>query len=1341
MTRMLVAIGLVAMAGCGDDPAPNQPPFVQSLSFTTAEDTPLSITIAASDPDRDVVTVSLSAPAHGSLAGSNRTYVYTPAADFSGTESITATASDGQLTATAAITITVTPVNDGPTAGADAFATAEDTPLVTARTTLLRNDTDPDSDTLEVIAVSGASHGAVALVGSDVVFTPEADFNGLAGYQYTVSDGTDAATGTVTVTVGAGNDAPIATDDTATTPEDVPLVLSVAALIGNDSDGEGQTLAVTSVGAASGGDVTLVGETITFVPTLNQHGTARFDYAVSDGAASDTGTVVVTVTPVNDAPVAVVDTATTAEDVGLTLDPGALLDNDEDVDGDPLSVIAVGGAVGGEAALIEGQIHFTPAPDRVGPASFTYTVSDGTASAEGSVAVTVTPVNDAPVAIDDTATTDEDTAVEIAASTLVDNDEDVDGDALTLTGVGGAAGGTVTRSGGTVRFTPSPNFAGLASFTYTVSDGTLDDQGFVLVTVTPRNDAPTAVEDALTVAEDSTFTLAATFLSDNDIDIDGDPLTVTAVGPASRGSVELAGGTITFTPEANFHGAAAFDYTVSDGMASATGTVAVTVTPVNDPPVAAPDTRSTAEDTVLSFAAAGLVGNDTDIDGDALTVTAVAAGDHGSVELAGGTITFTPEADFHGDTSFGYTVSDGRATATATVAVTVTPVNDAPAAVADAVTATEDTPLVLAGAALTGNDQDVDGDILTITAVTPGSGGAVSVAGGVVTFTPAPDATGPAAFSYRVSDGTTTDVGAVTVTITPVNDAPVAVADAAITAEDTALVIATATLTANDQDVDGDPLVVTAITAAGGGTVELRGDGTIAFTPTPDTSGPAAFSYTVSDGTLTSTAAVAITVTPVNDAPVALDRAASTMEELPVSITLMATDAESDSLTFAIATPPAHGALSGDGATRLYTPEPGFTGIDTFTYTASDASDTSAPATVTIEVHANPLCGDGDLDAGEDCDDGNRADQDGCSRACENEVCGDGAVQYALGEQCDDDNAADGDGCSAACQLEGGYVSTTPRRVSGALGCGLESSHTGRKVAIDGVGIIYALLRCDGAAHVVVSTDRGLTFRPPLPVGLSGIAEAAIAAGAGGVVYVAAVADGEVRLVRSEDAGLTWSPPVAVATTADTEVSLEAWASDVYVGVGKTSAVEVLRSETRGRDWASTTVAIEQVFFDLLLDDRSGELLVCADSPAFHVRRSTDRGATFDTERNPGGSQSFSDWTAGNGEVLVAGASPNVIRLDPDLASSTTIGGLPLAASSQRAISADAEGNTYLVGRSPDGSIQLRRLLAGAPAIDGDREVAASGTFPAIASLPTGDGAAIVYMVGSEVYATVQVYE
>jgi hypothetical protein len=92
MTRMLVAIGLVAMAGCGDDPAPNQPPFVQSLSFTTAEDTPLSITIAASDPDRDVVTVSLSAPAHGSLAGSNRTYVYTPAADFSGTESITATA-------------------------------------------------------------------------------------------------------------------------------------------------------------------------------------------------------------------------------------------------------------------------------------------------------------------------------------------------------------------------------------------------------------------------------------------------------------------------------------------------------------------------------------------------------------------------------------------------------------------------------------------------------------------------------------------------------------------------------------------------------------------------------------------------------------------------------------------------------------------------------------------------------------------------------------------------------------------------------------------------------------------------------------------------------------------------------------------------------------------------------------------------------------------------------------------------------------------------------------------------------------------------------------------------
>jgi cysteine-rich repeat protein len=1530
MKRMLVAVGLVAMASCGDDPEPNGAPFVQALSFTTAEDTPLPINVVVSDPDRDVVTVTLSAPGHGTLTGSDRSYLYTPAPDFHGTDSVVATASDGALGATATLTITVTPVNDGPIAGADGFATAEDTALTTATATLLRNDSDPEGDVLTVIAVGAASHGTVAVVDSTVVFTPEPDFAGAAGYQYTVADsGGLSAVGVVAVAVGAGNDPPVAVDDTATTAEDVPLRIAVADLLGNDSDGDGQTLTITAVGAAVGGTVSQDGKTITFVPALDSHGTARFDYALSDGAASDTGTVVVTVTPVNDPPVAGADVATTAEDTAVTIAAGSLLVNDDDVDVDPLTVTAVGAATGGAVSLVDGQILFTPAADFSGAASFRYTVSDGAASVDGSVAVAVTPVNDPPVATDDAVTTAEDTPLDLAVADLVDNDVDVDGDALAVTAVGDAVGGTVSRTGDTIRFVPAPGTSGVASFSYTISDGTLGDEATVAVTVTAVNDAPVAVADSATTAEDTPLVLAAAALTANDLDIEGDPLTVTAVGAPSHGTVALVGATVTFTPEADHAGAASFTYTVSDGARSDEATVAVTVTPVNDAPVAVADTRTAVEDTPLVFAAAALVGNDTDADGDSLTVVAVSTGTGGAVELAGGTITFTPAADVHGAASFSYTVSDGTLSASAVVTVEVAPANDPPIASADAVTAVEDTPLVLAAGALTGNDSDVDGDPLTVTAVTPGTGGTVAVAAGVVTFTPAADATGAASFSYRVSDGTATDVAAVSVTITPVNDAPVAVADTRTTAEDTPLVLAAASLAGNDVDVDGDALAVTAVGTATGGTVALDagtitftptadfhgaatfgytvgdgalsaaglvtvtvtpvndppvagddtvagsedtplvfaaailagndvdvdgdaltvtavgaavggavalaggtitftpaadrdvpgsftytvGDGTatdtgavtvtlaavndapvavadaaaatedvplviaaatlldndsdvdgdplavaavadptggtvalagalITFTPAADFNGAASFTYTASDGALTASATVAVTVAPVNDPPVAIARAASTMAELPVSITFMATDADSDTLEFEVITLPAHGALSGAGATRMYTPAVGFVGTDSFTYVARDVDATSAPATVTIEVHALLRCGDGDRGDGEACDDGNRVDGDGCSRGCAVEACGDGAVQLGLGEQCDDDNAADGDGCSAACQLEGGFATTEPVLVSGGLACELDSSNTGRKVAIDGVGTLYAVLRCDDAAHVVVSTDRGHTFTAPAPVGLAGIAEVAIAAGAGGVAYVAARVGDEVHVVRSEDAGQTWSAVEVVATSTDTELSIEAWADDVYVGIGKAGAVEVLRSDARGASWQRTTVAIAQVFFDLLLDDRTGDLLVCTDSPGFHVRRSRDQGATFAAEQNPAGTQSFSDWTAGNGQVVVAGAGTSAIRLgSDDLALAFPIPGLPQAASSQRAISADAEGNSYLVGRAIDGSIQLRRLRVEATVIDGDREVAPVGTYPGIASLPTSDGAAIVFAVGTEVYATVQVYD
>ena len=656
-----------------------------------------------------------------------------------------------------------------------------------------------------------------------------------------------------------------------------------------------------------------------------------------------------------------------------------------DPDGDPITFrfsTPAHGAITGAGPTVT----YTPVADFHGTDAVQATVSDGTLQATATITITVTPVNDAPVAADDTAAAAEDQPAAIAGAALTSNDTDVDGDALTVTAVSDPAHGTVALTAGTVTFTPDPDFIGAAGFTYTVSDGVATDTARVVVTVADANDPPVAVGDARTTAEDTPLAIAASSLAANDTDPEGQTLSVVAVGGEQRGTVALAGGTITFTPEADFAGAASFTYTVSDGADTAVGTVAVTVTPVPDAPVAVADARTTAEDTPLAIAASSLAANDTDADGQALTVTAVGAPIGGTVALVAGTITFTPFTNLAGSASFQYTVSDGALTATGAVAVTITPVPDAPVAAPDSATVAEDGTLTLPGAALTANDADVDGPALTVTAVALPQHGTVSVAAGVVTFVPEANYNGPASFQYTVSDGALTDTAAVAVTVTPVPDAPIAVADAISGDEDIPLTLAAGVLAANDVDPDGQVVMVTAVGGAQHGTVALAA-GAITFTPEPNFAGAASFQYTASDGALTATGTVTVTLAPVNDAPVAIAQMVGTDENAAVVITLTATDLDSASVTFATA-PPGQGALGPIApagplaATVTYTPPPDVDGTATFTFTASDGSDTSAPATVTVAIANVPRCNDGTVDAGEGCDDQGNGAGDGCSPTC-----------------------------------------------------------------------------------------------------------------------------------------------------------------------------------------------------------------------------------------------------------------------------------------------------------------------------------------------------------------------
>lgn len=388
-------IATMLLVGCGDDAPSDAPPVISSaLDLATAEDTAATLVIDASDPDGLAVTVAITTPpTHGTATISGKALHYVPAADFHGSDETRITVSDGARSTEALVTIVVSAVNDAPVGGPDSYATLEDTVLVVPATAVLANDTDPDHDSLTVMAVGGASGGTVSLAGGNIAFTPSPNTSGAASFTYTVTDGTLSATANVAVAVGAVNDAPVATDDTATVREDSSLSLSTTLLVFNDSDDDGQTLMVTGVANATGGTAVLGVGLVAFTPALDFNGIAGFDYTVTDGAATDVGHVTITVTPAEDPPVAVDDVASTPIGTPLVLPAATLLANDTDPDpGDVKTVALVQNPQHGTLSLNAGTVTFTPDPGYVGPASFEYFVSDGMLDDLGLVQVTVTPI-------------------------------------------------------------------------------------------------------------------------------------------------------------------------------------------------------------------------------------------------------------------------------------------------------------------------------------------------------------------------------------------------------------------------------------------------------------------------------------------------------------------------------------------------------------------------------------------------------------------------------------------------------------------------------------------------------------------------------------------------------------------------------------------------------------------------------------------------------------------------------------------------------------------------------------------------------------------------------------
>ena len=529
----------------------NNAPVAADDAYLAIEDVELNVAASAgvlandTDADGNDLTAKLvTSTTHGTLDfHADGRFTYTPNLNYNGPDSFTYRASDapGSESNLATVQLTVNAVNDAPVGTVPgAQSTNEDTSLVLAGATRL-NVADVDATSLTVnlsvtagtltlsgiaglsfSAGDGTADGAMIFSGTiasiqtalaAVTFNPAINSTAAATLTLTLSDNGQTGAGgaltdtdNLTISINAVNDAPVAVNDAYMTDEDTVLTVLVPGVLANDADVDLDALtAVVATGPANGTLVLNADGSFTYTPNLNYNGPDSFTYRASDapGSESNLATVQLTVNAVNDAPVATNDAYATDEDTVLTVSVPGVLENDADVDSAAFTaVLATGPAHGALTLNPNGSFTYMPDVNFNGIDSFTYRASDAPGSESGvaTVLLTVAPVNDAPVALDDAYTTDEGVALTIAAPGVLTNDTDVDTATLTaelIPETEPANGALVLNADGSFTYTPNAGFTGTDFFDYTVSDGHgEDDIGRVTVTVNAAgdNDAPDFVQ-------------------------------------------------------------------------------------------------------------------------------------------------------------------------------------------------------------------------------------------------------------------------------------------------------------------------------------------------------------------------------------------------------------------------------------------------------------------------------------------------------------------------------------------------------------------------------------------------------------------------------------------------------------------------------------------------------------------------------------------------------------------------------------------------------------------------------------------------------------------------------
>lgn len=809
----------------------NNPPEISEGDAVTVnmnEDgapTAFALTLHATDPEEDLLTWSLlAAPANGTSVargtGNSLAVTYTPAANYSGTDSFVVQVSDGELTDEITVNVSIAAQNDPPViAEGEAVTVSMDEDGNPIPFSLTLNASDPDGDTLTWGISAGAGNGIATAGGTGnsigVSYTPHANYNGADSFMVQVSDGkggTDAVT--VSVNIGFQNDAPVIAEGEAVTvamdEDGIPTAFSLTL---NAADPDGDPLTWTVLTPAGNGTAAADGSgdavAVDYTPNANYSGTDSFAVQVSDGrGGADIITVTVIIGVQNDPPeIAEGDAITVEMDEDGNPRPFSLTLNADDPDRDILTWQILTPAENGTAAVSgEGytkDISYVPNAGYSGEDFFTAEVSDGNRGTDTIViTVTIVPQNDPPEIVEGEAVTvemDEDGNPRPFSLTL--NAADPDGDILTWSVITPAENGTADVSGEgytkEISYIPNAGYSGADAFWAQVSDGELTDAVLVIVNIVPAAD-----DDCAALCKQAGGKCAAVSM-----DEDGEPqpfdLTLTAsdpnndiltwsiITPAEFGTA-AADGTgyskeIAYVPNPDFSGTDSFAVQVSDGQLTDSLRVYVCIAPQKDAPVIAQGESVTVEMDEDGYPAGfHLTLNASDADGDSLTWRIASPAENGAADVSGTgeskAVSYIPDAGYNGTDSFAVEVSDGELTDTIIVNVSIAPnvAGDCDAVCQEsgghcrAVYMDEDS--FPRGFELTLNASDPDEDILTWSIITPAEHGTAYASGTGYTkeiaYTPDPDYNGMDRFEVQVSDGWLTDSLFVYVCISPQNEEP-----------------------------------------------------------------------------------------------------------------------------------------------------------------------------------------------------------------------------------------------------------------------------------------------------------------------------------------------------------------------------------------------------------------------------------------------------------------------------------------------------------------------------------------------------------------------------------------